>query len=136
VTTGMNVIQVALVGGVVIIAIFFVRGQHGVRIQASKRLAFFAFLVLNVYAVGRPDDVTRVAKLVGVGRGADLMLYALVVAFVFAMLTIYMRIHDDERRVTQLARTVAIRDAEMLNRERGLLPPLPAAPVAPAEDAS
>jgi hypothetical protein len=132
----MNVIQVALVAGVVVIAIFFVRGQHGVRIQASKRLAFFAFLVLNVYAVARPDDVTRVAKLFGVGRGADLMLYALVVAFVFAMLTIYMRIHDDERRVTQLARAVAIRDAEMLNRERGLLPPLPATPVAHAEEAS
>jgi hypothetical protein len=132
----VGLIQVALVAGVVAIAIFFVRGQHGVRIQASKRLAFFAFLVLNVYAVARPEDVTRLARFLGVGRGADLLLYALIVTFVFAMLAVYMRLHDDERRVTQLARAVAIRDAEMYNRERGLLPPLPATPVAHAEEAS
>jgi hypothetical protein len=131
----MGLIQIALVAGVVIIAIFFVRGQHGVRIQASKRIAFFAFLVLNVYAVARPDDVNRLAHLLGVGRGADLLLYALIVAFVFAMLALYMRIHDDERRVTELARAVAIRDAEMLNRERGLLPPMATTPVAHAEEA-
>jgi hypothetical protein len=129
-------IQVALVAGVVAIAVFFVRGQHGVRIQASKRLAFFAFLVLNVYAVARPEDVTRLAHVFRVGRGADLLLYALIVAFVFAMLTVYMRLQDDERRVTQLARAVAIRDAEAYNRERGLLPPLPSTPVAHAEEAS
>lgn len=119
-----SIIQYALVAGVLIIGIVFVRSQHGVRIQASKRLAFFLFLVLNVYAVARPDDVTWVAHRLGVGRGTDLLLYALIVAFVFAMLATYLRINDDEQRVTKLARAVAIRDAEVLNRERGLLPPL------------
>src|SRR5690349_23464940 len=103
-----KLIQYALVGGAVIVAIVFVRGQHGVRVQASKRLAFFAFLVLNVYAVARPDDVTRVAKLFGVGRGTDLLLYALIVAFVFTVLAFYLRIQEDEQRITQLSRAVAI----------------------------
>jgi small membrane protein len=129
-------IQYALVAGVVIIAVVFVRSQHGVRIQASKRVAFFLFLVLNVYAVARPDDVTRVAHLLGVGRGTDLLLYALIVAFVFAMLATYLRINEDEQRVTQLARAVAIRDAEVLNRERGLLPPVPSPYIAGAAAAS
>jgi small membrane protein len=125
-----SLIQYALLGGVVIILVVFVRSQHGVRIQASKRLAFFAFLVLNAYAVLRPNDVTRVAKLVGVGRGTDLLLYALIVAFVFAMLSMYLRIQEDEQRITQLSRAVAIQNAEVLNRERGLLPALPAAHIA------
>ena len=119
-----SLIQYALIGGAVIIAIVFVRGQHGVRVQASKRLAFFAFLVLNVYAVLRPQDINRFAHVLGVGRGTDLLLYALIVAFVFTVLALYMRIQEDEQRITQLARAVAIRDAEVLNRERGVLPPV------------
>jgi len=84
----------------------------------------------------RPDDVTRVAKFVGVGRGTDLLLYALIVAFVFSTLAMYMRLREDEQRVTQLARAVALRDAEALNRERGLLPPLPAPPAPPLRPAA
>ena len=119
-----RLIQYVLIAGAVVVAIIFVRGQHGVRVQASKRLAFFAFLVLNVYAVLRPDDVTKVAHLVGVGRGTDLLLYALIVAFVFTVLAFYLRLHEDEQRITQLSRAVALRDAEVLNRERGLLTPV------------
>jgi small membrane protein len=130
--TGVGkLIQYALLAGLLITVIVFIRGQHGVRMQASKRLAFFAFALLNVYAVLRPEDVTRVAKLVGVGRGTDLLLYALIVAFVFATLAMFMRLREDEQRVTQLARALALRDAEALNRERGLLPPLPPPPPGP-----
>jgi hypothetical protein len=131
-----KLIQYALLAGVLVIVYVFIRGQHGVRMQASKRLAFFAFALLNVYAVLRPDDVTRVAKFVGVGRGTDLLLYALIVTFVFSTLAMYMRLREDEQRVTQLARAVALRDAEALNRERGLLPPLPAPPAPPLRPAA
>src|SRR5690348_8791016 len=119
-----RLIQYVLIAGSVVVAVIFVRGQHGVRVQASKRLAFFAFLVLNIYAVLRPDDVTKVAHLVGVGRGTDLLLYALIVAFVFTVLAFYLRVNEDEQRITQLSRAVALRDAEVVNRERGLLPPV------------
>jgi small membrane protein len=103
--------------------IMFVRGQHGVRMQASKRLAFVAFLGLNAYAVIRPNDTSKVAHLFGIGRGADLLLYLLIITFVFAVINFYLRIRESEQRVTDLARAVAIRDAELLNRDRGLLPP-------------
>ena len=99
----------------------FVRSQHGVRLQAGKRLGFFVFLVVNAWAVLRPDDVTVVAQRLGVGRGADLVLYTLFVAFVFVVLHFYMRFRDLGERFTELARTVALREAELVNRERGLL---------------
>src|SRR5262249_16292251 len=86
-----SIIQYALIAGVLLIAIVFVRRQHGVRVQASKRLGFFLFLLLNIYAVARPDDVTWVAHRLGVGRGTDLLLYALIVTFVLAMLATYLR---------------------------------------------
>lgn len=119
----MHPIQVLLVLATLGFLVVFVRAQHGVRLRASKRLAFVAFLVLNVYAVLRPDDVTVVANRLGVGRGADLLLYLLIATFVFVVINFYLRLRDSEQRVTELARAVAVRDAELLNRERGLIPP-------------
>ncbi|MFI5954273.1 DUF2304 domain-containing protein [Cryptosporangium sp. NPDC051539] len=119
------VIQFLLLLAVAASLFYFVRRQHGVRLQAGKRLAFVAFLVFAAYAVVRPDDITAIAHWVGVGRGADLVLYATVVAFVFVVINFYLRTRDMERRITDLARAVALRDAEILNQHR--LPHSPAA---------
>src|SRR6266511_3291965 len=114
-------IQILLLLCVGTLLIVFVRSRHGVRLQASKRIGFVLFLIANVYGVLRPEDVTRVAHLLGVGRGADLVLYALVAAFTFAVINFYLRQRELNQRITELARAVALRDAEQLNRERGLL---------------
>lgn len=117
------VIQIVLLTGVVLGLLLFVRRWHGVRMQAGKRIGLVAFGLLNVYAVLRPDDVTWVANRLGVGRGADLVLYLLVIAFILGMLNFYLRFKTMDRRLTELARTLAIREAEIVNRERGLLAP-------------
>jgi hypothetical protein len=90
-------------------------------VQASKRIALVLFAMANVYAVMRPNDLTAIAHALGVGRGTDLVLYALVVAFMAGMFSMYQRFRVVDRRYTELARTVAIREAELINRERGLL---------------
>lgn len=114
-------IQLMLLAAIAGFLVLFIRSQHGVRMRASKRLAFFAFLLANAYAVIRPSDVTRIAQFVGVGRGTDLLLYLLIVTFVFVMINFYMQMKASERRVTDLARAIAVQQAEQLNRERGLL---------------
>ena len=127
-------IQVLLLLAVAALLVGFIRWQHGVRLQASKRLAFFGFLALNVWAVLRPDDVTAVAQFVGVGRGADLLLYLTVVAFVFVVLNVYLRFRDLGERFTDLARAMALREAEQVNRQRGVLAEQD--PAAPSPDAA
>ena len=130
-------IQVLLVLAVLLILFVFVRSSNAVYVQASKRVALVLFALVNVYAVMRPDDLSAIAKLVGVGRGTDLVLYALVVAFMAGMFSFYQRFRVVDRRYTELARTVAIREAEIVNRERGLHPAPASAAVATehAEDA-
>jgi small membrane protein len=113
-------IKLVLLCAVAVLLVTFVRREHGVKVQANKRLAFFVFLIANVYAVLRPDDVSRLANLIGVGRGADLVLYLLVVAFVFVVINFYPKMKESERRLTDLARSIALRDAELLNKERGV----------------
>ena len=116
----MIVIQIILVAAVLSVLFVFVRSGNAVYVQASKRIALVAFAVVNVYAVLRPDDLTALAHLVGVGRGTDLVLYALVVAFTAGMFSMYQRFRIVDRRYTELARSVAIREAELINAERGL----------------
>ena len=113
-------IQFILVLAVLSILYVFVRSSNAVYVQASKRIGLVLFALANVYAVMRPDDLTAVARALGVGRGTDLVLYALVVAFMAGMFSMYQRFRVVDRRYTELARTVAIREAELINRERGL----------------
>jgi small membrane protein len=115
-------IKVVLLGAMALAVLLFIRRWYGVKMQAGKRVAFFGFVAVNVWAIMRPDDVTWVANRLGVGRGADLVLYLLVAAVVLASLNTYLRFREMDRRYTELARTLAIREAELVNRERGLLP--------------
>ncbi len=115
------IVQVILVLAAVAALVYFVRRQHNIRIRASKRVAFFAFIALNIYAVLLPAHVTWAAQLIGIGRGTDLVLYLLVIAFVFGMLNTYLRQREISEHLTDLARTMAIREAELDNRERGLI---------------
>jgi hypothetical protein len=115
------IVQVILVLAALGALVYFVRWAHDVHIRASKRIAFFAFIVVNIYAVLRPDDMTWIAQQIGVGRGTDLVVYLLVVAFVFGMLNTYLRQREISNHLTDLARTVALRDAELTNRDRGLV---------------
>ncbi len=115
-------IKVLLLAFMVLAVLLFVRRWYGVKMQAGKRLAFFGFIAVNAWAIVRPNDVTWVANRLGVGRGADLVLYLLVAAFVLAMLNTFLRFREMDRRYTELGRTLAIREAELVNRERGLLP--------------
>jgi hypothetical protein len=116
-------IQFILVVAVLTMLYVFVRSSHAIYVQASKRIALVLFAVVNIYAVMRPEDLTLIARALGVGRGTDLVLYALVVAFMAGMFSMYQRFRVVDRRYTELARSVAIREAEMVNRERGLTSP-------------
>lgn len=114
------IVQIVLVAAALAALVYFVRSGQNVGIRASKRLAFGLFVLLNIYAVLRPEDVTALARMVGVGRGTDLIVYLLVVAFVFGMLNTYLRDREISQHLTNLARQIAIRDAELSRREEEL----------------
>ncbi|MDH3403107.1 MAG: DUF2304 domain-containing protein [Acidobacteriota bacterium] len=63
-------------------------------------------------AVWRPDLTTKVAQLLGIGRGADLVLYALALAFLAAVFYFYRKSRQLEGEITRLVRHVALTTAE------------------------
>lgn len=104
-------IQLVLVGAVAVMFFLFAWKWNSAGVRAWKRLAFVAFCVTNTYAVLRPQDTTRAAHLLGVGRGTDLVLYFLVVGVTGLALNTYLRFRSVEKRLTDLTRDLALRTA-------------------------
>ena len=92
------------------------RSPGGARHQAGRRLATLAFVFFAIAAIAVPSLTARLAHLVGVGRGADL-LYALVVGFLIQILSSFRRNAARERQITRLARRIALDTAPDPHRE-------------------
>src|SRR5450759_3302229 len=103
-------IQLVLIVVVILAAVRLLRGG-GARTQAVRRLGLMLFAALAVWSILLPSVWNHIARLVGVGRGTDMVLYALVVAFLSFTLTTYVRFRDFEARYTKLARMLALDEA-------------------------
>lgn len=104
----MNWIQGLLIGAVVLLLVYLLRSRRSAQSRAWVKVGYGLFVIGAIYAILRPDDTTVVAHWLGIGRGADLLVYALVVAFLFTTISAYMRFKDLELRYAQLARAVAL----------------------------
>jgi hypothetical protein len=74
-------------------------------------------VMVLLFAVGgaamtiAPDFTTRVANLVGVGRGVDLFFYLSILGLAFMCLLLYSRIRQLESSITELTRALAVKKA-------------------------
>ncbi|MGO4258798.1 DUF2304 domain-containing protein [Marmoricola sp. RAF53] len=102
-------IKILLILGMVGLVVFALRGSTSSANLAVRRLAGITFAVVATISILFPDLVTWMANLVNVGRGTDLVLYALVVAFLYVTIGLYQRIHRLEEHLTDLTRELALR---------------------------
>jgi small membrane protein len=128
------IVQVLLLLAILGVLLVLVRRGNTVRGRAFKRLAFVAFLAATVYAILRPGDVTWVANKIGVGRGTDLLLYCLAMAFFAWAVNTYVRFRNLEARFAELVRAVALQNAQRPSDD-AVVPPLEEAPSVNGVDA-
>jgi hypothetical protein len=108
----VNWIQGLLIASIFALVVYLVRSRRSAQSQAWVKVGFVLFVLAGVYAVLRPNDTTVVAHWLGVARGTDLMLYALIIAFSFSTVSTYLRFKDLELRYARLARAVALEGAQ------------------------
>lgn len=104
------IIQVLLLGCLVAAAFYTVRSRRSAMNRLVRRSGTIAVLLAGVLFVLFPSLLTNLAQLVGVGRGADLLLYVLCVASIFTAISIYARFNELEDRYVRLARSIALRE--------------------------
>jgi hypothetical protein len=88
-------------------------------------MTVFLLIAAGAVAVIFPDITQDAANVVGVGRGADLVMYIAIVAVMFVLLHYYTKFVELQRQVTELTRELAILRAEV---ERVAPPAQSAAP--------
>lgn len=112
-------IEIVLVVAIGVITVLLTRSTANARHQAIRRLLLVAFVVVAVVSVLYPAWLTYVAKVMGVGRGTDLLLYALVIAFVSYIATSHRRANLLSRKITLLARELSLAEARLARPEDG-----------------
>jgi len=109
----LNWIQVLLIVSVVALLVYLLRSRRNAKSRAWVKVGFVLFVLGAIYAILRPNDTTVVANWLGVARGADLMEYALIIAFAFTTMSTYLRFKDLELKYARLARAVALQNAQV-----------------------
>ncbi len=117
-------IKLLLLVAIAAVFVLGLRAPSGARHLALRRVTVVVAALVATLSVVFPDAWNAIAEFVGVGRGTDLLLYGLIVAFLLYMVTTYRRFRDMEQQITLLARRIAVDEAV----------PRPAVPPVPAEE--
>lgn len=96
----------------------FLRSRSTSRTKAYKKILLVLFVLSAIVVVIFPDITTQVAHFVGIGRGADLLLYGLTVVIIFMLLNTYVKDREEQRRIVSLSRKVAILEALIENKSK------------------
>jgi small membrane protein len=106
------IVQVVLVLVVIFFSLMLVRGGSNAKHMAVRRIMVMLFAISAVLSIFFPTILSQLARLVGVGRGTDLMLYAFIVSFLVYMSTTHQRFRQTETTLTKLSRRIALDEAE------------------------
>ena len=87
------------------------RNRSRVGLRAGARVAIILLAVLAAVSIIQPSVAQWAADALGVTRGTDLLLYLLVMVFAASSMGFYFRFRELERRLADLTRAQAIREA-------------------------
>lgn len=87
------------------------------RARLLTSLAWTLLWIAGLIAVINPNETTEIAKLVGIRRGADLLMYSSVLGFGVGFYVVSLRLRQMSREITLLTREVALLEAERKTAE-------------------
>jgi small membrane protein len=86
-------------------------------ISFQEALAWSVLWIAAGIVVLLPDTTSILARLVGVGRGADLAMYAAVTLLFVLVFKLFLSLDRMERRLTELVQRDALRDLDANDRQ-------------------
>jgi hypothetical protein len=105
------IIKLLLLAAIAVIGWYSLRGGRKEYHRVIWRGFMLLLAVAGALSILFPNGLTVVARKVGVGRGADLLLYGLVVSVGFIAVVLFRRLDALERKYVTLARALAIQEA-------------------------
>jgi hypothetical protein len=74
--------------------------------------------LVGLYFVWIPSHTTRVAEFIGIGRGADLIMYLWICISLIVLLNLHLKLRLQHEVITALARAIALANAESATEGR------------------
>lgn len=102
------IIKIVLITAFFLFTAVLLRPGGSARTQAIRTIVLLLALTAGIGAVIFPGIVNDLARMVGVGRGTDLVLYAFIVVFMGNALSTARNRRKQDVQTTQLARTMAL----------------------------
>lgn len=112
------IIKIILVAAILIIAISLTLARQSSKVKAWKKIILCLFILSAIIAVIFPELISGLATFVGVGRGTDLLLYMLTLAFLSYAINGYVRQQKDKDVMFRLARKIALLEAKIENNDK------------------
>ncbi|MCL1922539.1 MAG: DUF2304 domain-containing protein [Propionibacteriaceae bacterium] len=106
----MIVIQVLLITGVVTVMFLFLRSYSN-RTRALTKIGAVLFAAMTISTIIYPNITMAAARLVGVGRGTDLVLYLLVLVVGFMAVNDNLHRRREQQRLARIVRQLALMEA-------------------------
>jgi small membrane protein len=108
----MRIAQFFLLAFIVGLLWFALHHRSSTEAKAFRRIAFLGLTVLIVLAILFPSILTSAANSIGIGRGADLVLYLVAIGLLFFSVSTYLKFGDMDRRITLLSRHIALLESK------------------------
>src|SRR5690349_17205309 len=93
-----------------VLAVLFVYGLLQARTSKVLAIGMMLACCVGVAFVWFPDLTQRLAHMVGVGRGADLVTYVWIICSLFVSFNLHLELRRERKRFTELVRQIALRE--------------------------
>lgn len=106
------IIRIFLIVAIAAIVMWFLNNRKTAQLKAGKKIGVVLLCIFAIITVVFPVLTDDIAHAFGVGRGADLLLYLLTITFIAYVLNQYLHNKDEEQKLVQLARKIALLEAQ------------------------
>ncbi len=103
-------IQILLIALFVVAVIKVIRRKIAGDLSTGAALFWVLFWLLGGIVVAQPNLTSSVAKLFGVGRGADVVVYLALAGLFFMVFRLMVKIEKLEREITKVVREKSLKD--------------------------
>jgi hypothetical protein len=113
----MILIQLILIVGFLLFLWQLLANPLSYNVRAWTKILAILFVIIGLVAIAFPNITNKIAHIVGVSTGANLLIYILTLAFIFAMFNSYTNEKRLQKRIVLLARKIAIIEANQRNKD-------------------
>lgn len=107
----MIIAKMLFVTILVLIGLYFLKNS-GAKVSAYKRILAVIIVVIGIFFTFNPDKADKIARFVGISRGADLLFYLGLFVLVYSLISEYLF-----KKKYTVERSKIIRQVSLLEKE-------------------